>query len=41
MLSGTGSSGCKNKNILPILTSCDNQGSHDQVIKEGNLHFSR
>jgi hypothetical protein len=41
MLSGTEGSGRKNKNILLILTSCDFQGSHDQVIEEVNLHFSR
>ncbi len=41
VLSGTGGSGCKNKDILPILTSCDFQGSHDKVIEEVNLHFSR
>ena len=39
MLSGTGDSGCKNKDILPILTSCDFQGSHDKVIEEVNLFF--
>jgi len=34
MLSGTRESGCKNKDLLPLLTSCDFQGSHDQVIEE-------
>jgi hypothetical protein len=41
MLSGTGGAGCKNKDLLPLLTSCDFQGSHDQIIEEVNLHFSR
>ena len=39
MLSGTGGSGCKNKDILPILTSCDFQGSHDQIIEEVTCIF--
>jgi hypothetical protein len=41
MLFGTESSGCKNKILLPLLTSGDFQGSHDQVIDELNLHYSR
>jgi hypothetical protein len=39
MLSGTGGSGGKNKDILPILTSCDFQGSHAQVIEEVTCIF--
>jgi hypothetical protein len=34
MLSGTGVSGFKRTDFLPILTSCDSQGSHDNVIEE-------
>jgi len=41
MLSGTEWSGCKKKAILPILNSCDLQGSNDKVIEEGNLPCSR
>src|SRR5690242_3240238 len=41
MLSGTGVSGYKSKDILPILTSCENRGSHDKIIEEVNYHFSR
>jgi hypothetical protein len=41
MLSGTGSSGCKNEDLLPLLTLCDFQGAHNRVIEEGNVHFSR
>src|SRR5207247_10945262 len=41
MHSGTEVSGCKNKDIHFLLTSCAYQGSHNQVIEEGNLHFSR
>src|SRR5258706_15606015 len=40
MLSGTGGSGCKSKDILPILTSGNYRGSHDQIIEDVNLHFS-
>ena|SRR5215831_8099897 len=41
MLSGAGSSGCKNTILLTLLTSCDFQGSHDNVIDELNLYCSR
>jgi hypothetical protein len=41
MLSGTGSSGCMNKILLPLLTSCDFQVSLDWLIDELNLHCSR
>jgi len=41
MLDGTGVSGFKNKDLLPLLTSCDSQGLNDQVIEEGNVPFSR
>jgi hypothetical protein len=34
---GTGVSGFKSKDLLPLLTSCDYQGSKDQGIEEGNL----
>ncbi len=34
MLSGTGVSGFKRTDFLPILTSCDSQGSNDNVIEE-------
>jgi hypothetical protein len=40
MLSGTGGSGCKNKDILPILTSYDFQGSHEvKIIEEVTCIF--
>jgi hypothetical protein len=39
-LSGTGVSGCKSKDLLPLLTSCDYQGSPDKVIEEINYIFS-
>ena len=40
MLSGTGVSGCKSKDLLPLLTLCDFQGSNDQVIEEVNSYVS-
>ena len=40
MPSGTGSSGCKNKDFLPILTARDCQGSLDKIIEEVNSCFS-
>src|SRR5262252_5912869 len=40
MLSGTGGSGFKSKDLLPILTSCDYQGLNDQVIEEVNSSIS-
>jgi hypothetical protein len=41
MLSDTGVSGYKSKDILPILTSCEYRWSHDKIIEEVNYHFSR
>jgi len=40
MLDGSGVSGFKSKDILPILTSCEYQGSNDKVIVEGNSDVS-
>ena len=40
VLSGTGVSGCKSKDLLPHLTLCDFQGSNDQVIEEVNSYVS-
>jgi hypothetical protein len=40
LLSGTGVSGCKSKDLLPLLTFCDFQGSHDQVIEEVHSYVS-
>jgi hypothetical protein len=40
VLSGTGVSGCKSKDLLPLLTLCDFQGSKDQVIEEVNSYVS-
>ena len=40
VLSGTGVSGCKSKDLLPLLTLCDFQGSNDQVIEEVNSYVS-
>ena len=37
MLDSTGVSGFKSKDLLPLLISCDFQGSKDQGIEEGNL----
>jgi len=37
MLDGTGVSGFKSKDLFPLLTSCDSQGSKDQGIEEVNL----
>jgi hypothetical protein len=38
---GTGVSGYKSKDILPILTSCEHRESHDKIIEEVNRLFSR
>jgi hypothetical protein len=40
VLSGTGVSGCKSKDLLPLLTLCDYQGSNDKVIEEVNSYVS-
>ena len=41
MLDGTGVSGCKSQDLLPLSTSCDYLGLNDQVIEELNMPFSR
>ena len=40
MLDGTGGSGFKSKDLLPILPSCDYQGSNDKVIEEVDSSIS-
>jgi hypothetical protein len=40
MLSGTGVSGCKSKDLLPLLTLYDFQRSNDQVIEEVHSYVS-
>jgi len=39
MLDGTGISGFKSKDILPLLTSCDYQGSKDREVKREICRF--
>jgi hypothetical protein len=41
MLTDTGVSGYKSKDILPILTSYEYRWSHDKIIEEVNYHSSR